>query len=188
MSKNTSITVVAVISLILNGVLGLFLYQNSQTVIVREKKEFVKSVPFDYDSFAQEWGKAWLGLKATDVPLDAATRAGLDRAEGAYVTSVAAGSPAEKAGIETGNIVLSFNGRKIRTARQLQNDVLGSPVGTEAFMCVTKDDYRITVYALPVARAGYLSPVTKDFPWLGVEVAEVTFGREAERDLEEAGS
>ena len=54
-------------------------------------------------------------------------------------------------------------------------------------MCVAKDDYRLTVYAVPEERPSYLMPATKAFPRLGIEVAEVTFGSDEAEKLEEAG-
>ena len=62
--------------------------------------------------------------------------------------------------------------------------MLGSGVGTEVYMCVARDDYRMTVYALPEAR---VNPVTKAFPWLGIEVGEVPFGSAEAHKIEEAG-
>ena len=172
------------ISLIFNVIAGLLLYQNSETPGHSAQEDLVKPPPFDYESFKDAWGKAWLGLEVSDVPLAIAVRAGLDRAEGAYVRTVAVGSPAQKADIAPGDVILSFNGRKIRNAKQFQNDMLGSEVGTEVYMCVAKDDYRITVYAVPEAR---LNPVTKAFPWLGIEVAEVASGSDEANKIEEAG-
>jgi len=178
------LVIVTCISLTLNGIAALLLYQDSKTALDNHHKDLVKQVPLDYASFKDEWGKAWLGLEVTDVPLEIAARADLDRAEGAYVKTVALGSPAQKADIVSGDIIVSFNGRKIRTAKQFQNDMLGSEVGGEVYMCVAKDDYRVTVYALPEER---LKPVTRTFPWLGIEVGEVVFGSDDVKKLEQAG-
>jgi len=166
---------------------AFLLYQDSKTTFDIHEKNLIKQLPLDYETFKAQWGKAWLGLEVSDVTPEMAARAALDRAEGAYVNSVTAGSPAQKADIAPGDIILSFNGRKIRTAKQSQNDLSGSAVGSEVYMCVAKDDYRVTVYAVPEERPPYLPAVTKTFPFLGINVSGVVFGsNEAER-LEEAG-
>ena len=55
----------------------------------------------------------------------------------------------QKADIANGDVILSFNGRKIRTPEQFRNDLSGSEVGSKVYMCVAKGDYRITVYTVP---------------------------------------
>ena len=178
------LVIVTCVSVTLNVIGALVLYQNSKTAVDSHQNDLVKQLPLDYESFRDQWGRAWLGLEVTDVTLEMAARADLDRAEGAYVKAVAVGSPAQKADIVSGDIIISFNGRKIRSAKQFQNDMLGSEVGSEVYMCVAKDDYRVTVYALPEQR---LEPVSKSFPWLGVKVTELVLGSDDAKKIEEAG-
>ena len=178
--------VVTVISLILNVIAAFLLYQDSNTTLYEHETNLTKQIPLDYENFKTQWGEAWIGLNIGDVTPAMAAKAMLDRPEGAYVNSVANGSPAQKADIDPGNIILSFNGRKIRTAAQFQSDLSGSEVGSNIYMCVSKDDYRVTVYILPEERPSYLPSVTKTYPFLGVTVGDVADGsNEAER-LEEA--
>ena len=185
--KKNGLIFVTIISLILNVIAGFCLYQNSKTTIDDHEKNLTEQIPLDYENFKTQWGKAWLGLKVSDVTPEMAARAMLDRPEGAYVNSVANGSPAQKADIEPGNIILSFNGRKIRTATQFQNDLSGSEVGGEIYMCVSKSDYRVTVYVLPEERPTYLPAVVKTYPFLGVTVSDVADGSNEAEKIEEAG-
>jgi len=178
---------ITIISLTLNVIAAFLLYQDSRTTLDEREKNLIKQLPLNYETFKAQWGKAWLGLEVSDVTPEMAVRAELDRVEGAYVNSVAAGSPAQKADIAPGDIIISFNGRKIRTPKQFQNDLAGSKVGSEVYMCVAKYDYRVTVYAVPEERPPYLPAVTKAYPFLGITVSEVIFdSNEAER-LEKAG-
>jgi len=179
--------VIAIISLTLNVIAAFFLYQDSNTTFDDHETNLNRQLPFNYESFKLEWGQAWLGLEVSDVTAEMAAKAGLDRAEGAYVNSVAAGSPAQRADIEPGDIIISFNGRKIRTPEQFQNDLAGSAVGSEVYMCVAKDDYRVTAYAVPEERPQYLPAVTKTYPFLGVIVSEIIFDSDEAERLEEAG-
>jgi S1-C subfamily serine protease len=179
--------VVTIISLTLNVIAAFFLYQDSKTTVDNHEKNLIKQLPLDYETFKNQWGNAWLGLDVADVTPEVASRKALDRAEGAYVKTVAHGSPAQKADIAPTDVILSFNGRKIRTAKQFQSDLSGSEVGSEVYMCIAKDDYRITVYAVPEKRPSHLMPVTNAFPRLGIEVAEVAFGSDEAKILEEAG-
>jgi len=178
---------VTVISLILNVIAAFLLFQDSNATPDDHETNLIKQLPFNYETFKVEWGKAWLGLEVSDVTPQMAARAQLDRVEGAYINSVAAGSPAQKADIAQGDIIISFNGRKIRTPTQFQNDLAGSKVGSEVYMCVAKDDYRVTAYAVPEERPSYLPALTKTYPFLGATVSDAAFDSEEIEKLEEAG-
>jgi serine protease Do len=58
----------------------------------------------------------WIGIRAMDVSPVRARLQGLDSTHGAVVTSVEAGSPAAKAGIQMEDIILELNGRPVETA------------------------------------------------------------------------
>ncbi|WP_418887972.1 Do family serine endopeptidase [Octadecabacter algicola] len=82
----------------------------------------------------QEFGetrRGWLGVRIQDVTVDMVDAIdGLDEARGAMVTDVPAG-PAEDAGMEAGDIILTFDGVDIEDTRELVQIVGNSPVGKE---------------------------------------------------------
>jgi len=185
--RRNRLIVITIISLTLNFIAAFVIYYDSKTSIESHEKNLIKAEPLDYEAFIDQWGSAWLGLEVSEVTPEVAAVVRLDKVQGALVKSVAPASPADKADIKPGHVIVSFNGRKIRTVSQLQGDLLGSEVGSEVYMCVVKGDYTITVHALPIERPTYLPPVNKVFPWLGVEVSEVLFGTEEAKKLEEVG-
>ena len=54
---------------------------------------------------------------------------GLDKAKGALVASVSEDGPAQAAGIQAGDVVLSFDGREVSDMRRLPRLVAETPVG-----------------------------------------------------------
>ncbi|MBV2235616.1 MAG: DegQ family serine endoprotease [Sterolibacterium sp.] len=60
-----------------------------------------------------------IGVTIQDVNQDLADTFGLDKPRGALVSSVEKGSPAQKAGIEAGDIILKFNGKHITRSSEL---------------------------------------------------------------------
>jgi len=70
------------------------------------------------NALIQKWiqGKSsnYLGIKAARIDQDAASYFGMERARGALVEEVTAGSPADKGGIKEKDILLLFNGMEIR--------------------------------------------------------------------------
>ncbi|MFC1556455.1 PDZ domain-containing protein [candidate division KSB1 bacterium] len=116
----------------------------------------------------------WLGLDVIDVTTEIAIKAGLDKVKGALVQSFIYGSPVCKAGMKPGDIIVSLNGRVIRTAKEFQNDVSGLEVGSEIDMCVAREDYRTTLNVVVEPAPDWFTRENKISPWLGVEVSEVS--------------
>jgi serine protease Do len=73
---------------------------------------------------------ARLGVTIQEVNQDLATSFGLDRPVGALVSSVEKGSPAARAGIEPGDVIVKFNGREIGTSGDLPPLVANMEPGT----------------------------------------------------------
>jgi serine protease Do len=73
---------------------------------------------------------ARLGVTIQEVNQDLATSFGLDRPAGALVSSVEKGSPAARAGIEPGDVIVKFNGREIGTSGDLPPLVANMEPGT----------------------------------------------------------
>jgi serine protease Do len=63
--------------------------------------------------------RGWLGVMIQEVTHDLAQSFGLDRPMGALVAKVMPGSPAEKAGIKAGDVIVSFDGTQIDTSGEL---------------------------------------------------------------------
>src|SRR5581483_6619697 len=72
--------------------------------------------------------RGWLGVEIQEVTADLAQSFGLDKPVGALVASVEKGSPADKAGIERGDIVLKFNGHDVRDEHELPTLVAQTPI------------------------------------------------------------
>jgi Do/DeqQ family serine protease len=91
---------------------------------------------------------ASLGLQAQDISPDIAQALGVNPGAGAVVTRVRAGSPAEAAGIQAGDVVLSVGGKPIHSATDLQNAQGILPVGTRVELQLVRDGQPVHVQAL----------------------------------------
>lgn len=63
--------------------------------------------------------RGWLGVRIQDVTRDLAESFGMDKPEGALVAQVVANSPAEKAGIKVGDVIIKFNGEGVINSSSL---------------------------------------------------------------------
>lgn len=90
-----------------------------------------------------------IGVQIDQVTRDVAESIGLGRPQGALVRSVEGGSPAEKAGIEAGDIITKFNGTPIERAtdlpRMVGNTKPGSRVNLTVFRRGGQRELPITV-------------------------------------------
>jgi serine protease Do len=77
-----------------------------------------------------------IGVAIAPVTKDVAESIGLGKPLGALVQSVEAGTPAEKAGVEAGDIITKFNGQTIDKAQDLPRLVAGTKPGTKSTLQV----------------------------------------------------
>lgn len=73
--------------------------------------------------------RGWLGVLIQEVNKDLAESFGLDKPYGALVAQVVEDSPAEKAGIQTGDIITEFDGEEINLSSELPQLVGRTKVG-----------------------------------------------------------
>ena len=76
-----------------------------------------------------ETKRGWLGVRIQQVTKEIADVENLKKPQGALVASVGENSPADKAGIKAGDIILNFDGKKIDTMRTLPKVVASTEVG-----------------------------------------------------------
>jgi serine protease Do len=76
-----------------------------------------------------ETKRGWLGVRIQQVSKEIADVEKLKNTEGALVASVGEKSPAEKAGLKAGDIILKFDGKKVDTMRALPKLVSNTEVG-----------------------------------------------------------
>ncbi|MGI6217711.1 MAG: trypsin-like peptidase domain-containing protein [Coriobacteriales bacterium] len=87
----------------------------------------------------------YLGVKLGTV--DAATKDYYNTTadSGAYVGEVVSGSPAEDAGLQVGDVIVSYNGETVTTSSELIIDVRGSNIGDQVELGIIRDGQEITV-------------------------------------------
>jgi serine protease Do len=74
--------------------------------------------------------RGWLGVSIQEVTSDLAEEFGVRDLKGALVSGVMKKSPAEKAGIRQGDVILQYNGKVVEDTGHLRNMVSQTPVGT----------------------------------------------------------
>src|SRR5690242_3687851 len=73
--------------------------------------------------------RAWLGIGVKDVDSETAKKLNLKDVRGVEITNVEPDSPAAKAGIKEGDVVLEYNGQPVEGGEQLSRLVRETPIG-----------------------------------------------------------
>jgi serine protease Do len=89
--------------------------------------------------------RGWLGVSIQDVTPELAKSFNLKDTKGALVADLVKDSPAQKAGMERGDIVVSFDGKAITSAHELSRVVAGTAPNTKAKVEVVRSGKRQTV-------------------------------------------
>ena len=91
-----------------------------------------------------ETKRGWLGVRIQLVTKEIAEVEKLEKPEGALIASVAEKSPADKAGIKAGDIILEFDGKKVDTMRTLPKLVAQTKVGKKVVVKIWRNQKLIS--------------------------------------------
>ncbi len=83
--------------------------------------------------------RGWFGVAVQAVTPELAQSFGLKETRGVLVSQVMKGSPAEKAGLKTGDIITEFDGRPIREMHELPRIAANLPVGKKAMVKIIRN-------------------------------------------------
>ena len=120
--------------------------------------------------------RGWLGVMIQKITPDLAESFGLKEAKGALVADVVKGSPADKAGLKQGDVILSVENTNIDEMNKLPRLVANLPVGKEANVKIIrngkKKNLKITIGEFPEEEI--VAPKEQTGEELGITVQELT--------------
>ncbi len=125
--------------------------------------------------------RGWIGVQIQPVTAEIAESLGMKGSEGALVTEPQAGSPAAKAGIESGDVITAVNGHAVKDARDLARQIGMLAPGSEVKLSVLRKgeekSFSLKLGELPKTRdaRAAATPDSKsaggDMPKLGLMLA-----------------
>ena len=97
--------------------------------------------------------RGWLGVSIQEVTSDLAEEFGVKDLKGALVSSIMKNSPAAKAGIKQGDVILQFNGKDVEDTGHLRNMVSQTAIGTKVKVRLLRQkkeiDVEVSIAELP---------------------------------------
>jgi serine protease Do len=134
--------------------------------------------------------RGFLGVGIQAVTSDLARSFQLDHTKGALVTNVVPGSPADKAGLKRGDVIVEYQGKPVLDPRSLQHHVIRTTVGSEVSLAVIRDGQKQPLKTTireqdKQTQVAQASPVEKEGPLAGVAVKNLDQGIAQQLGLEE---
>ena len=83
--------------------------------------------------------RGWLGVQIQSLDADLAASLGIDGTEGALISDIVAGGPAERAGLRVGDVVTEFAGKPVDSPKTLGRIVAEQDAGSRASLTVYRD-------------------------------------------------
>jgi serine protease Do len=88
--------------------------------------------------------RGWLGITIQSLTPELAEQFNIKDERGVLVGDVVEGSPAEKAGLERGDVIIEYDGKKVEEPNQLRNMVANTPPGREVEIKIIRGDQKET--------------------------------------------
>lgn len=122
--------------------------------------------------------RGWLGVGIQDISKEVASYYGIEEKKGVLVIEVFPGDPADAAGIKPKDIILSVNGQKVSTTRELTALIADTGVGDAAEIKVWRDN-KIEMFKVKIAKREDEKIASKEqrkerHDELGIRVADLT--------------
>jgi len=122
--------------------------------------------------------RGWLGVVIQTVTPEIKEKFGLKTAEGALVGEVNTDSPAEKGGLKRGDVIVTFEGKKVETMNSLPPMVAETPIGKDAEIVVIREGkektLRVKIAELPEEPRVAATTMPEIEESLGLSVQELT--------------
>jgi serine protease Do len=122
----------------------------------------------------------WLGVQIQDVTRQLAESFGMKKPQGALVSKIIPNSPAEKAGLQIGDIITEFNSQPIETSADLPPMVGMTPINDKGKLTVIRQgdtetiDFKVGLLPDQEQKVPLTKVETKPTNKLGISVADIT--------------
>ncbi len=109
-------------------------------------------------------GGSWIGASVRDLTDEDVSKFKLPAPGGAIVDEVTRDSPAATAGLKTGDVIVEFDGEKVRGTRHLTRLIQETPAGRKVQVSVMRDGQRVPLTVQPEASGRGASFGSFDLP------------------------
>lgn len=120
--------------------------------------------------------RSFLGIYMQDINEDLYETMDLESRKGTIVSDIVEGSPAEKSGLESGDVIIAFEGKEITNGSALKNLVSSASPGQKITLTISREGEVQDINVVLEERAGteMVSSSSNDFDEFGLSVLDLT--------------
>ena len=120
--------------------------------------------------------RSFLGIYMQDINEDLYETMGLESRKGTIVSDIVEGSPAEKSGLESGDVIVAFEGKEITNGAALKNLVSSASPGQKITLTISREGKVQDINVVLEERSGaeMVSSSSNDFDKFGLSVLDLT--------------
>lgn len=122
--------------------------------------------------------RGWMGVRIQPITAELMSKFGLKSENGALVADVTENSPADKADIQRGDVILSFDGKQIKDMQDLPFIVATTPIGKEVKVTISREGQEkvldLTVGEMEEETESQTQSQEPQGPELGLVVRDIT--------------
>jgi serine protease Do len=121
--------------------------------------------------------RPWVGIGLQDLTPELMNNFNVKEKEGALISQIYEGSPAEKADLKTGDIIIQIDGKKIKDSQDVVREVLKRQVGQKILFEVIRDGKHAEIAVITAqmpSELGEQRPARPAKEWFGLRVSMVT--------------
>jgi len=122
--------------------------------------------------------RPWVGVGLQDVTEDLAKSFNLKEKEGALISHVYEGSPAEKSGLRVGDVIVEIDGKKVQESQEVVREVLKKKVGEKIGFVIIREGkstkISVTTSQMPTEPVEEKPVETRKEMWFGLRVRTLT--------------
>jgi len=120
----------------------------------------------------------WLGISIQDLDEKLVKYFGLSNKEGIIVAGVLPNTPAEKAGLKEGDVIITYEGEKVKNTNDLLQKVGHAPIGQKVKLGILRNkkesEVEVAIAERPSEAEAAKSKPTEIEKWRGIAVGELT--------------
>ena len=119
-----------------------------------------------------KYERPFIGIQLQDLTSELATEFGLKSTNGVLISSVEPNSPAQKAGLQNGDVIIKINNKAVHTSGALIGEIAAKRIGDNVSLTIIRNKKEVSVSVVLAKMSTSISTATQNFS--GIQIKNAT--------------